>query len=332
MSERVEEEVVVSQAVGALLEPGGVRFRVWAPAHERVEVVLFEGEEPVTSHLLKREPGGYHAFFLPEVGAGTRYKFRVDGEGPFPDPASRAQPLGVHGPSEVVDQAFDWTDGEWRGLPLDELIIYELHVGTATAEGTFESLVERLDEIKELGVTAIELMPVADFPGERNWGYDGVSLWAPSRAYGRPKALKRLVNAAHERGLAVLLDVVYNHLGPDGNYLGVYSDYYYNQERHTPWGAALNFDGPHSAPVRDFFLANSLYWLREFHFDGLRLDAIHEILDESERYLLAELVERVREHIPADRHIVLTAEDERNERALVLPQRAGGVGLDAVWA
>ena len=204
--------------------------------------------------------------------------FRLDGSRDRPDPASRAQPAGVHGPSQVIDPAFDWTDGAWRGVPREHLIIYEVHVGTATEAGTFEALIARLPDLRELGITALELMPVADFPGAHNWGYDGVALYAPARAYGGGRGLKRLVDAAHTAGLAVLLDVVYNHLGPSGNYLREYAQHYFTDRHHTPWGAALNFDGPGSAAVRTFFIENALSWAQEYHLDGLRLDATQEII------------------------------------------------------
>lgn len=318
--------------VGAMLDPGGVRFRVWALGHEQVEVVLFEDDREVDARPLKAEADGYFAAFVPGLRAGARYKFRVDGAGPFPDPASRFQPEGVHGPSQVVDLAFHWRDGGWSGRPLEDLVIYELHVGTFTPDGTFGSLIPALNHIKTLGATAIELMPIGDFPGERNWGYDGVFPWATARAYGGPWGLQRLVDAAHALDLAVILDVVYNHLGPDGNYLRAYSTDYFTERHHTPWGEALNFDGPNSQPIRDFFIGNALYWLQEFHLDGLRLDATHEVQDESELHFLRELAERVRAGIPSGREVLLIAEDERNEARLVTPIEAGGIGLDGVWA
>ncbi|WP_051304027.1 malto-oligosyltrehalose trehalohydrolase [Calidithermus chliarophilus] len=311
---------------GAWLEGAGTRFRVWAAGHERLEVVLYgEGEE--SYHLMEPEGEGYFTAWLEGVVPGQRYKYRVDGEGPFPDPASRFQPEGVHGPSEVVQAAFPWTDGAWEGLGLEELVVMEVHVGTATPEGTFAALAEKLPHYRELGVTALELMPLADFPGRWNWGYDGVSLYAPSRAYGRPEDLKRLVDAAHAHGLAVLLDVVYNHLGPDGNYLWSYSRDHFTARHKTPWGDGPNFE---LGPVRAFFVENALYWLEEFHLDGLRFDATHAILDDSPRHVLREIAERARERIP--RKLLFVAEDERNEARLVLPAEEGGLGLDAVWA
>lgn len=304
--------------IGAEPRAGGVRFRVWAPAARRVEVVLFDGDRPGASHPLARATGGYHEALVAGAGPGTRYMYRVDGGDPRPDPASRSQPAGVHGPSEVVDpRAYAWGDAGWQGVAREDLVIYELHVGTASAAGTFDGLIGRLDHIRELGATAVELMPVADFPGERNWGYDGVSLFAPARAYGGPEGLRRLVDAAHARGLAVILDVVYNHLGPDGNYLRVFSRSYFTDRHSTPWGDALNFDGPDSAAVREFFLSNALHWAHEYHMDGLRLDATHAILDDSPTHIVAEIAARVRESLPAGRHFVLIAENEENDPNLV---------------
>jgi len=313
-------------SLGALPGPSGTRFRVWAPGARLVEV-LVEGAEPLP---LAPSKSGHHEATLDSVGAGARYRFRIDGAGPFPDPASRSQPEGVHGPSEVVDPyVFRWTDAAWRGLSLDELSVYELHVGAFSPEGTFAGAAARLPHIVELGVTAVELMPVADFPGARNWGYDGVSLFAPARCYGTPDDLRRLVDEAHRLGLGVLLDVVYNHLGPDGNYLGAYGPYFTARHK-TPWGDALNFDGEGSAEVREFFAENALRWIREYHADGLRLDATHAIVDDSPRHVLAEIAERVRRD--AGRPALLVAEDDRNMAALVRPSGAGGYGLDAVWA
>jgi maltooligosyltrehalose trehalohydrolase len=319
--------------IGARFDTTGTHFRVWAPRARSVEVVLFEDGRASTSAALAPQGDGFFAAHIAGVGPGARYMYRVDGGDPRPDPASRFQPEGVHGPSEVVDpQAYSWHDIGWRGKALEELVIYELHVGTATPAGTFEALIEGLDELKELGVTAIELMPVAAFPGRRGWGYDGVSLFAPHAAYGGPEGLRRLVDAAHARGLAVLLDVVYNHLGPDGNYLRAFSPAYFTDRHHTPWGEALNVDGPDSRPVRDFFIANTLHWAHEYHLDGLRLDATHAILDDSPTHLLAELAAAVRESLGGERRFVLIAENEENEPGIVHPAAAGGWGLDGVWA
>jgi maltooligosyltrehalose trehalohydrolase len=319
--------------IGAWLDPsGGARFRQWAPEHRRLETVLFDDRGMETTALeMRAEPGGFFSAHLAEGAPGLLYKFRIDGEGPFPDPWSRAQPLGVHGPSQVVSTTFPWTDTGWPGLPMNGLVIYELHVGTATREGTFEALIPKLDALRALGITALELMPLASFPGRRNWGYDGVSLFAPQHSYGGPEGLRRLVDAAHARGLAVLIDAVYNHFGPDGNYLRCYASHYFTGRHHTPWGEAVNYDGPDSAVVRELALRNAEMWVRDFHIDGLRLDAVHAILDDSEVPLVQELQARARAAAP-DRKIVIIAEDERNDPRLVTPVEQGGWGLDAQWA
>ena len=319
--------------VGARLHPAGVEFRVWAPGHASVDVVLY-GPDAERLVPLAPEGDGYFAAVVPGAGAGTRYRYRLAGGDAFPDPASSSQPDGVHGPSEVADpDAFAWTDGGWRGVPREEMVVYELHVGAATAEGTFDALIDRLDHLASLGANAIELMPVASFPGRWNWGYDGVGLFAPAAPYGGPDALRRLVDAAHARGIAVILDVVYNHFGPEGNYLPAFTGgRIFTERHHTPWGAAVNYDGVESGPVRAFVVQNALTWVRDFHVDGLRLDATHAILDDSPRHILTELAETVRASLPHDRHFVLVAEDERNDRRLVTPVSDGGIGLDAVWA
>jgi maltooligosyltrehalose trehalohydrolase len=320
-----------SAPIGARVAEGGVEFRVWAPASEQVDVVIY-GPDAERVHPLAPEGGGYFGGHVEGAGAGTRYRFRLDARETYPDPASRSQPEGVHGPSEVVDPgSFRWTDQEWRGCSLADLVIYELHVGAFTPEGTFDGAIGKLDELVELGVTAIEIMPIANFPGGRNWGYDGVNLYAPATAYGGPEGFKRLVNAAHGAGLAVLLDVVYNHLGPEGNYLPAVTGGRIFTERHeTPWGAAVNYDGADSGPVREFVIGNALYWVTEYHVDGLRLDATHAIIDDSPVHLLQELAERV--HAVEGPPRLLIAEDERNERRVVLPVEQGGYGLDGVWA
>jgi maltooligosyltrehalose trehalohydrolase len=315
----------------AVVAGAGVRFRVWAPAARRVEVMLERPRAP-RRIALAPEPDGYHAVLVEDAGAGDRYRYLVDGNGPFPDPCSRFQPDGPHGPSAVVDPAaFAWTDGDWPGLGPDGLVIYELHVGTFTAAGTFDAVIPELERLRELGVTAIELMPVAEFPGRRNWGYDGVDLCAPSHVYGGPAGLRRLVDAAHRAGLGVILDVVYNHLGPDGNYLRAFSPHYFTDRYTTPWGDALNYDGPHSRAVRDFVCTSACRWLAEYHLDGLRLDAVHAIHDHGPVHILAELAVRARA-AAAPRRVVITAESEANDVRLIRPLDAGGYGLDAVWA
>jgi maltooligosyltrehalose trehalohydrolase len=319
-----------SLTLGANPTPAGVRFRVWAPAATRVDVVLYDGDADA-AHPLAPEGAGYFAGEVRGAGAGARYRYRLDGGEAYPDPASRSQPDGVHGASEVVDpDAFAWTDGAWGGVAPDALVIYELHVGTFTPAGTFDAAVDRLDDVAALGATAVEVMPIAAFPGARNWGYDGVDLYAPAAPYGGPAGFKRFVDAAHARGLGVILDVVYNHFGPEGNYLyAVTGGRFFTDRRRTPWGDAIAYDGPDGAAVRDFAVQNALYWAHEYHVDGLRLDATHAILDQSPVHVLAEIAERLH---GLERPRVLIAEDERNERALVTPRGAGGLGLDAVWA
>ncbi len=276
---------------------------------------------------MELDESGYYCAADPESVAGTLYKYRVDGK-LVPDIASRFQPQGVHGPSQVVDgRLFRWTDSGWKPPSLRDLIIYELHVGTFTADGTFAAIPARFDHLKSIGVSAIELMPIADFAGDRNWGYDCVSIYAPSRAYGTPDDLRAFVNAAHDTGFAVILDVVYNHLGPDGNYMGDYSKRYYNKAHETPWGAPFTLDAPDALPVRLHFADNAPYWAREFHVDGFRLDATHAIPDASSKHLIQEITEEVQ----AMGGFVI-CEDPRNERNLILPREKGGYGCDAVWA
>ncbi|WP_341991015.1 malto-oligosyltrehalose trehalohydrolase [Azorhizobium sp. AG788] len=300
---------------GAMLVRGGVHFRFWAPGVEAVGLNLLDGPLlPMT-----REHGGWHHLVTDQARPGARYMFRLPDGLDVPDPASRFQPEDVHGPSEVIDPAaYPWRDGTWRGRPWHEAVIYELHVGTFTPQGTFAAAAEKLDHLADLGITAIEIMPVADFPGARNWGYDGALLFAGDAAYGRPEDFKALVEAAHARGMMVLLDVVYNHFGPDGNYLNTYAPTFFTDRHHTPWGAAINFDGHDSAPVRDFIIHNALYWLEEFHLDGLRLDAVHAIRDDSQEHLLAELARRARASCP-ERPIHLILENEENDTARLAP-------------
>jgi maltooligosyltrehalose trehalohydrolase len=311
-----------------------VNFQVWAPAAETVELILEGGTSARPPLKLEKSSAGMFKLTVADLRPGTRYRYRIDGRGPFPDPVSRFQPGGVHGPSEVIDPAsFKWTDAGWRGVPPERLVIYELHVGTFTRAGTFAAAAEMLPKLAELGINAVELMPLADFPGQRGWGYDGVALFAPARCYGRPDDLRRLIDTAHRLGIAVLLDVVYNHLGPDGNYLAQFSPFYFSTTHHTGWGTGPNFDGEHSRQARDFFIENALYWVHEYHFDGLRLDATHAILDDSEPNILAEVTERL--HTAGEqlgRHVVAIAEDARNLDLLVrsLPER--GFDMDAVWS
>lgn len=298
---------------GTRITPDGVQFRLWAPGCERVGLCIADvPHEPVLSMTACGD--GWFESDVPDAGVGTRYQFEVGDGLRVPDPASRSNPDDVHGASEVVDPAaFDWQDEAWCGRPWEEAVVYELHVGTFSPEGTFAGVIERLDYLVELGVTAIELMPVADFPGARNWGYDGALLFAPDSHYGRPEDLKALIDAAHAKGLMVLLDVVYNHFGPEGNYLHVYAGSFFTERHHTLWGAAINFDGADSSPVREFFIHNALYWLTEYHFDGLRLDAVHAIIDDCAPHILTELATRVHEALDPERRVHLVLENDANE-------------------
>jgi maltooligosyltrehalose trehalohydrolase len=319
-------------SLGAIVDGDRVRVRVWAPTRTQVEIIIDPAGPSPRRYSLARTADGIFTGTFDAFSAGDLYAYVLDGEGPFPDPCSRFQPQGVHGPSAVVDPgSFVWTDQRWRGLSLAEAVFYELHVGTFSESGTFAGAAERLPYLDDLGVSVVELMPVADFPGLRNWGYDGASLFAPSRAYGSPDDLRRLVDRAHALGLAVLLDVVYNHFGPDGAYVLAFSPYYRSPRHDSPWGAAVNLDGEHSLEVRRFFIENALHWVHEYHFDGLRLDATHWLLDDSEPHFLAELAGRVHESV-ADRTLLLVAEDERNLATIVRRPEEGGWGLDAVWA
>ena len=305
------------------------RFLVWAPLAEQVEVHLVSPRDELVP--LERGERGYFSGVVAGITPGCRYFYRLHGRQDFPDPASRFQPEGVHGPSQVVEPGFSGDDGHWSGLPLGDYVIYELHVGTFTPAGTFDAVIPYLDELKDLGLTALELMPVAQFPGGRNWGYDGVFPFAAQNSYGGPVGLKRLVNACHQRGLAVVLDVVYNHLGPEGNYLACYGPYF-TQRYRTPWGEALNFDGPDSDEVRRFFIESALTWVSEFHIDALRLDALHAIVDQSPQPFVAELAETVhRARERWHRKIYLMAEGDLNDVRLIRSPELGGYGLDAHW-
>ncbi|HSJ15009.1 MAG TPA: malto-oligosyltrehalose trehalohydrolase [Longimicrobiales bacterium] len=315
--------------LGARVLAGGrCSFRVWAPRCDQVRVRLHEDARTVP---LERAERGYHEAIIDRVEAGARYTLLLDDGTELPDPASRAQPDGVHGASMLVSDAFPWTDGGWRGRPLEQYVIYELHVGTFTAEGTFDAVIPRLAALRELGIAAIELMPIAEFPGGRNWGYDGVFPFAAQSTYGGLAGLKRLVDAAHAAGLAVVLDVVYNHLGPEGNYLPRYGRYFTDRYR-TPWGDALNFDGPDSDEVRAFFMASALQWLDECHIDALRLDAVHAILDHSAYPFLRELADTVRARAAElDRHILLIAESDLADPRVIRPPERGGLGMHGQW-
>jgi maltooligosyltrehalose trehalohydrolase len=310
------------------LGQGRTRFELWAPHVEQVSVLLVR---PAGRTLpLTRDERGYHTGTFDGVAPGARYFYRL-GDRDRPDPTSRFQPEGVHGPSEVVDPAFLWTDEGWSGRPLRELVFYELHVGAFTREGTFDAARARLPYLVDLGVTAVEIMPVAQNPGERNWGYDGVDLFAVQASFGGPEGMRRFVDAAHSLGLAVILDVVYNHLGPEGNYLAELGPYFTSMT--TPWGAALNLDGPGSDEVRRFFVENALHWARDFHVDGLRLDAVHAIVDLSPRPFLEDVAIALHAEASAcGRPIHVIAESNANDARLVREHALGGLGLDAVWS
>lgn len=292
-------------------EDGSVRFRLWAPKASHVDLCL-EGKEKDPLPLSKLD-GGWFELITPDAGPGSHYRFQIEGNSQVPDPVSRFQPHDVHGPSEIIDpRSFDWKDDPWRGRPWEEAVLYELHVGTFTPKGTFRAVEQKLDYLRDLGVTAVELMPIADFPGARNWGYDGVLLYAPDSSYGRPEDLKHLVQAAHERELMIFLDVVYNHFGPEGNYLGLYSPQFFTHRHRTPWGDAINFDGSESRVVRDFFIHNAFFWLEEYHFDGLRLDAVHAIVDDSKPDILEEFAQVVRQRFANERLVHLVLENDDN--------------------
>ncbi len=314
------------ERLGAKVDGEGVTFTTWAPHEERVALVLEDGRRLP----MERARGGTWSVRVEGLREGARYRFALGREAPMPDPASRYQPDGVHGLSEVVDPSrYAWRDAGWTGRPLEELVIYELHVGTFTPEGTFEAARARLGELAELGITAVELMPLHDFPGQRGWGYDPAAFWAPCRVYGHPDELRALVDEAHGLGLSVLLDVVYNHLGPHGAYWASYGPVFTNRHQ-TPWGRGLNLDGRYSRGVRDFIVGNALHWLLEYHVDGLRLDATPALIDDADEHILAELAREVAV-LPGPTRLLI-AEDERNLARLIEPRAAGGYGLDGTWA
>jgi maltooligosyltrehalose trehalohydrolase len=308
---------------------GKTRFEVWAPLASRVDLHVLSPQDRIVA--MKPRARGYHEIVVDNVEPGSRYFYRLSDK-ERPDPAARFQPEGVHGPSEVISNDFPWQSENWFGVELKHYIIYELHVGTFTPEGTFDGVISRLDYLKDLGITAVELMPVAQFPGDRNWGYDGVDPFAPQNSYGGPEGLRRLVDACHRNGLAVILDVVYNHLGPEGNYLADFGRYF-TDRYYTPWGWAVNFDGAESDEVRKYFIQNALYWVGEFHIDALRLDAVHAILDHSPRPFLLELGAAI--HGAAarlNRRIHLMPESADNDARLLRARELGGFGLDAQWS
>src|SRR5487761_1019672 len=317
-------------ALGATpLNDGSCSFLVWAPFAQQMELQI---EEPTSRRIpMEQLERGYFHCSAAAVRPGTKYTYRLNETKQRPDPASRHQPLGVHGPSQVYCPRFPWSDWHWKGIALPSAVFYEIHVATFTPAGTFDAIIPRLPALKSLGITMLELMPVAQFPGDRNWGYDGVYPYAVQNSYGGPEGLKRLANACHEVGLGLALDVVYNHLGPEGNYFGDFGPYFTDHYR-TPWGNAINFDGPHSDEVRRFFIENALYWISEFHVDALRFDAIHAIIDASAKSFLEELTSRVHEFAArAGRTVHLIAENDRNDARTVKSQDAGGYGFDAQW-
>ncbi len=327
----MEEQAI--RRCGAWAAPdGSVRWRVWAPRAQRVELVLIDGGRRLT-YPMEPEPRGYFRLNRADVPQGQRYAYRLDGGPERPDPASLWQPEGVHGPSAVVrTDRFPWTDARWKGLALEDLVFYELHVGTFTPEGTFDAVIGRLDSLRELGVTAVELMPVGQFPGPRNWGYDGVCPYAVQDSYGGPRGLQRLIDACHARGLAVFLDVIYNHVGPEGNYLNEFGPYFTDRYK-TPWGPAFNYDGAGSDAVRHYVLDNARMWVEEYHADGLRLDAVHAIFDFGARHILRALKETVDEVAGRAGHTVhVIAESDLNDVRLLLPAERGGCGLDGQWS
>ncbi len=307
---------------------GAISFRVWAPSRQKVEVVFEDALIPPLP--LIREEGGYFSGVSTQAHVGALYRFGLDDSGPFPDPASRFQPQGPNGPSEIIDHTkFNWTDTPWRGIENQGQILYELHIGTFTPEGTWDAAARQLPALADLGITCLEVMPVAEFAGKFGWGYDGVDLFSPTHLYGNPDAFRRFVDQAHAAGMGVILDVVYNHFGPDGNYLKEFAREYFTS-RHTDWGEAINFDAAGSTSVREFFLANAQYWIEEFHLDGFRFDAVHAIADESKEHIMAAIGKAARA-AAGDRKVLLVAENEPQQTRFVRPLSQGGCELSALW-
>lgn len=327
-------EVIRRLPVGAEPQPsGGAHFRVWAPRRKTVEVMLERSDAGggAVPYELDREGNGYFSGIILDAAPDMLYRYRLDRKNSYPDPASRFQPDGPHGPSQIIDPGeFGWTDGNWRGIQLPGQIVYEMHIGTFTREGTWNAATLELEKLAQLGVTALEIMPVADFGGTFGWGYDGVDLYAPTRLYGMPDDFRRFVDCAHKIGLAVLLDVVYNHFGPDGAYFKDFSDDYFTDRYENEWGMAINFDGKNSAPVREFITANAAYWIAEFHIDGLRLDATQQILDSTSPHVLSEITQSARRAAPG-RAIIIVAENEPQHVKLLRPIEQGGYGMDGLW-
>ena len=319
--------------IGAEVHGDGVRFRVWAPSSERVAVQIGKAVSmsDAKDFELDAEPDGYHSGFVPWAKAGMHYRYRL-AAGSFPDPASRFQPEGPHGPSRIIDSSqFQWTDHSWKGVGRRGQVIYELHIGTFTPAGTFGGAAEKLDYLRDLGVTLVEVMPVADFPGRYGWGYDGVNLYAPTRLYGEPDDFRRFVDRAHALGVGVILDVVYNHFGPDGNYIAQYAPHFFSKRYRNEWNDPINFDDENSAPVREFFIENARYWIDEFHLDGLRLDATQQIFDSSAEHLVAAVNRAAREAAGPHRRVYISIENEAQESRLVRSIERGGCGGDSMW-
>jgi maltooligosyltrehalose trehalohydrolase len=326
-----DTKILRSFPVGAEVIPGhGIHYRIWAPNKKKVKVVFTDNN--IDSIELSSEGNGYFSGLLSSAAERILYKYKLDEDTDlYPDPASLFQPEGPHGPSQAINlNNFSWSDDEWKGINLKGQIIYEMHTGTFTEGGTWLSASEQLDELAELGITTIEIMPIADFPGKFGWGYDGVYIYAPTNLYGSPFDLCKFVDTAHNKGLAVILDVVYNHLGPDGNYLGKFSPFYFNNKYTTDWGDAINFDGENSASVREFFKSNALFWIEKYHFDGLRLDATQDIYDNSAKHILAEIAEAVKNN-KLKRSVILIAENEPQNVKLITDIKAGGYGIDGLW-
>ena len=317
---------------GPLVDTAGTAFRVWAPERQRVELVLVDsGGRELQTVRLRRDSDGFFAEHIAGVSEGALYFYRIDDDPKnYPDPASNFQPRGVHGPSEVINhREFAWTDGSWPGVKIAGQVIYELHIGAFTPEGTWHAAIERLEHLRDVGITLVQVMPVAAFPGKFGWGYDGVHWFAPTQLYGRPDDMRAFVDLAHALGMGVVLDLVYNHFGPCGNYATKFSQHYFTEKHHTEWGDAINFDGPRSEPVRDFVADNAAYWIREFHIDGLRLDAVQAILDDSQEHIVAQLTRTARK-AAGDRTIVVYSEDEMNRGEQVRPVNEGGWGTDGI--
>src|SRR5690606_8758634 len=322
--------------VGAEITGNGeVSLRVWAPNHKKIEAALIKKEENdfKLDSLIEMLPEseGFFSITTTQVKKNSLYKFKIDDKDLFPDPASRFQPFGPHGPSQVIDSRdYRWRCSDWKGIKLNGQILYEMHFGTFTKEGTYLAAINKLPELAELGITCIEVMPVSDFSGKFGWGYDGVNLFAPTHLYGTPDELKNFIDSAHNLGIGVILDVVYNHLGPDGNYLKEFSEYYFPSKHKTDWGEAINFDGENSLFVREYFLTNAKYWIEEFRFDGLRLDATQDIHDDSENHILKEIVQEVRKSA-GERSVIIIAENEPQDIILLKDIRNGGYSIDALW-